>query len=590
MRIALEFYEVLRTRITLSEVVRKTVTLTRKGSEYSGLCPFHTEKSPSFTVNDIKRFYHCFGCAAHGDVIKFVSSLSGLSYKESAIKLAGDHGIELPKLTQEQEIFYEESDNIINILKLAKDFFQSQLTLQHKEYLKKRGINQNIIDEFNIGFAPGSGKLLKFFETKSIPFMELAKAGLVGKREDGRIYEIFHDRIIFPIKNIYDKIIGFGGRVIGDGLPKYLNSPETIVFKKNETLYGENKAITAAYKKNYIILVEGYMDVLALHQAGFAESTASLGTSVSEGHIQKLWRACDEIILCLDGDTAGIKATKRVITIILPLINATKKVSFIRLDKGLDPDDVINDKGAEEFNKLINHRINLSEMIWQLEFGSKNFDSPESIVSLENDLQNYCKQIKDKGLSNGYSRFFKDLVWQNLIRKNSKKNRTVNHKQSNDLIVMDCEYSEVERLEHALCCFVVQFPKMLSNDQISDFLQNINFNNFNLTEFRDWYLEIIDNHKEKITEIVEKTRFYDTFLLLSKSNNLFLDISFGKKILDPLLLWEWLNKKYYLAILKTEYVTTVNSGSSNSFEKANLYQQEIRKTSKELQDLNESFN
>lgn len=589
MHIPLEFYEVLRSRITLSEIVRKNVTLSRKGGEYSGLCPFHNEKSPSFTVNDVKRFYHCFGCAAHGDVIKFISSLSGLSYKDSAIKLAQDYGIELPELTKEQEKFYEETDYILDILKLATEFFMAQLTSQHREYLKKRGIDDKIISEFNIGFAPGNGRLIKFFESKSIPVMDLAKAGLVGKREE-RIYEIFHDRIIFPIKNIYNKVIAFGGRVINDNLPKYLNSPETIIFKKKETLYGENQAITASYKKNYIILVEGYMDVLALHKAGLTESVASLGTSVTEGHIQKLWRACDEIILCLDGDSAGIKATKRAITTILPLISAEKNVSFIKLEAGFDPDDIINNQGAEEFNKLLKNRINLSEMIWQLEFTSKNFSNPESIVNLENSLQNYCKQIKNKNLSIGYLRFFKDLVWQNLIKKSNKKSKNIIFSSAKDLSVTNCEYSEIERLEHALCCFIVKFPEMLSSDQIINFLQNIHFNNFNLTEFRDWYLETITVHREKINKVVEKTRFYDTFLLLSKSNNLFLDISNSEKISNPLLLWEWLNKKYYLALLKIEYIVAVNSESYNSFEKATLYQEEIRKTSKELQDLNESFN
>lgn len=232
MRIPLQFYDSLRNVIHLSDVVKAKVNLTRKGGEYSGLCPFHPEKTPSFTVSDAKKFYHCFGCGAHGDAIKFTCETFGLSYQDAAIKLAGDYGIELPKLTKEQERIYEESDEIYNILELALEFFKSSHTSQSLNYLNHRGIDSKVINSFSIGFAPSGGKLQQFFESKSIPLKNLVKAGLAGKRDDGKIYEIFHDRIMFPIKNIYNKIIGFGGRVLGDGLPKYINSPETLVFKK----------------------------------------------------------------------------------------------------------------------------------------------------------------------------------------------------------------------------------------------------------------------------------------------------------------------------------------------------------------------
>ena len=278
VKIPLEFYDLIRYQINISDIVRQKVNLNKKGSEYTGLCPFHIEKSPSFTVSDAKKFYHCFGCGAHGDVIKFMSQLSGLSYKEAAIKLANDNNIPLPKLTKEQEHIYEESDEIYNILELAVEFFTNSHNEYTLNYLNKRGIDEKIIQQFSIGFAPGGNKLQQYFDSKSIPLLSLVKAGLAGKREDSRIYEVFHDRIIFPIRNIYSKIVGFGGRVITDIQPKYINSPETLVFKKSDILYGENVAITASYKKNYAIIVEGYLDVIALHKAGYIESLASLVT------------------------------------------------------------------------------------------------------------------------------------------------------------------------------------------------------------------------------------------------------------------------------------------------------------------------
>ncbi|WP_375332236.1 DNA primase [Candidatus Tisiphia endosymbiont of Temnostethus pusillus] len=588
MRIPLEFYELLRTRINLSDVVRQKVVLTKKSGNYLGLCPFHVEKSPSFTVNDAKKFYYCFGCAVHGDVIKFVSNFSGLSYKEAAIKLANDYGIELPKLTAAQQKLYEESDELFDILEMAERFFTSQLSQEVCSYLHDRGISKEAIKEFSIGFAPPAKALQKFFEKKSISLTKLQKAGLVGKRDDGTIYEIFYNRIIFPIKNVYNKVVGFGGRVLGDGLPKYLNSPETILFQKNETLYGENNAISVAYKKNHSILVEGYLDVIALHQAGFKEAMASLGTSVTENHLQKLWRAGDEIVLCLDGDIAGIKATHRVINLVLPLINGNKKISFVMLPSGSDPDDIINKDGAGSFTQIFDKRINLSEMIWRSEYEGKTFSTPEDKAILERNLGDYCKQIKDKLLSNNYYRYFKEQIWQNLIKRQNKVTIT-----SSNITSTTPNYSEIEILEQAVCIILVKFPEMTKKQEIKDFLLTLNFQNKMLEAFRDWYFaEIISNDildQENIIALAEKTGFYDTFSVLSKSNNLFLDLSFNQDDIDSDLLWQWLHKKHHLVLLKQEYSSIIQNGSDEELKKAILYREEILKISKEIYNLNESF-
>ncbi|WP_375332502.1 DNA primase [Candidatus Tisiphia endosymbiont of Psammoecus bipunctatus] len=588
MRIPLEFYELLRTRINLSDIVRQKVVLTKKSGNYLGLCPFHVEKSPSFTVNDAKKFYYCFGCAVHGDVIKFVSNFSGLSYKEAAIKLANDYGIELPKLTAAQQKLYEESDELFDILEMAERFFTSQLSQEVCSYLHDRGISKEAIKEFSIGFAPPAKALQKFFEKKSISLKKLQKAGLVGKRDDGTIYEIFYNRIIFPIKNVYNKVVGFGGRVLGEGLPKYLNSPETILFQKNETLYGENNAISVAYKKNHSILVEGYLDVIALHQAGFKEAMASLGTSVTENHLQKLWRAGDEIVLCLDGDIAGIKATHRVINLVLPLINGNKKISFVVLPSGSDPDDIINKDGVGSFTQIFDKRINLSEMIWRSEYEGKIFSTPEDKAILEKNLGDYCKQIKDKLLSNNYYRYFKDQIWQNLIKRQNKVTIT-----SSNITSTTPNYSEIEILEQTFCIILVKFPEMTKKQEIKDFLLTLNFQNKMLEAFRDWYFaEIISNNildQENIIGLAEKTGFYDTFSVLSKSNNLFLDLSFNKDDIDSDLLWQWLHKKHHLVLLKQEYTSIIQNGSDEELKKAILYREEILKISKEIYNLNESF-
>ncbi|MFY9589368.1 DNA primase [Rickettsia endosymbiont of Halotydeus destructor] len=587
MKVPLEFYELLRNRINISDVIRQKVTLNRKSGNYVGLCPFHREKTPSFTVNDSKRFYYCFGCAASGDVIKFTAQISGLSYSESAVKLASDYGIELPKLTEQQKEFYEESDEILNILELANKFFKSQISPRILNYLHSRGIKEEIIREFSIGFAPANKELQKFFQEKNIESAKLEKAGLIGKRENGKIYEIFYDRITFPIRNIYNKIVGFGGRVIGDGMPKYLNSPETIVFQKSETLYGENKAISSAYKKNSAILVEGYFDVIALHQAGFTEAVASLGTSISESHLQKLWRAGDEIILCLDGDAAGLKASIRAINLALPLINSNKKISFVRLPEGLDPDDAVNKHNVGFFTDLLEKRISLSEMIWYIEYSGKVFRTAEDKATLEKNLKDYCGKIADRDLNTNYYRFFKDQIWQNLVSKGK------NNAKNLSIVPSSPNYSELEILEQAFCAILIKFPEMLQSEEVKEFLQNLNFNNKLLEDFRNWYFEeIIDNNipASDIEMIVENTSFFEIFKLLSNSDNLFLGMPFNKNNNHLDLFWQWLSKKYHLTRLKQEYISIIQTKDTEGFEKALLYQKEILKVTNELQILNESFN
>lgn len=584
MKIPIEFYELLRNRINLSDIVRQKVNLTKRANEFLGLCPFHSEKTPSFTVNDIKKFYYCFGCAESGDIIKFVSKTNGLSYKDSAIKLAKDYGIELPKLTKEQKIIYEESEQISSILQLATNYFHSQLQPEALQYLHSRGIDKKIIKEFNIGFAPGKHTLQQFFQDKGISELMLIKSGLLGKKDEGKTYEIFYNRIIFPIQNVYNEVIGFGGRVIGDALPKYLNSPETIIFKKNETLYGENKAIKAAYSKQYYILVEGYLDVIALHKAGFNEAVASLGTAVTELHLQKLWRVTEEIVVCLDGDSAGIKASTRVINLALPLIANNKKISFVTLPKNSDPDSIISQKGRESFEQLLSARIELSEMIWRIEYDGKIFISPEARAALEINLENYCTHISDNVLKNYYRRFFKDQIWQNLIRKKSQT------KYSSEEKLPQHHLSELETLEYGFCSIFVRFPKILLDEEVKAFLLTLPLTDVDLSDFRDWYFEVIisnnNDNIDSINETVKKTRFNDTFLLLLGSDNLFqqlLNLSFTNKEIDHSLLFKLLCKQYNLISLKHE--NALNGWS----EKTRLYQEEMLKISEELENLRKSF-
>ncbi len=584
MKLTTDFFELLRSRVNVSSVVQRKVVLTKRGAEYSGLCPFHDEKSPSFTVNDAKRFYHCFGCGAHGDVVKFVSETSGLGYKESAIKIAEDAGIEIPKLSKQEEKLYEEIDQIYNVLNLASDFFTRQLNDKAKVYLKSRSIDQKIIADYSLGYAPSNGLLRAHLESKKIPMLMMSKAGLIGKGEDGRVYDIFRERIIFPIRNIYGKVIGFGGRTITDAMPKYLNSPETIVFKKNETLYGEDKAIAEAYRLGNIIVVEGYMDLIALQSAGFKNSVASLGTAVTTGHIQKLWRSADEIIICLDGDNAGVRACYKVIDQVLPQITYNKKVSFVILPSGNDPDDIIKNSGADKFRTLLEKRLSLSEMIWHLETRSTLSASAEAKAALEHKLESYSQAVTDATLKRSFARFFKDSIWQYFYAKKSKPKGSAN-------IELPTKLGEAELLEHSILSVLIKLPSLLCDSNVQETLSTISFANKELSAFRDYLLENFNQNlvinSEKLAKLVEKTSFYKLFMILLTPNAIFLDISRIKAGYDHLLLWEMLIKKYHLLKMKQEYAALMSNMNEHNFTKAQNYQQEIIKTQQAIDQINE---
>jgi DNA primase len=594
MIIPVEFYNYLRSQLRASDIVKQKVSLTRKGNEYLGICPFHSEKTPSFTVNDAKRFYHCFGCGAHGDIIKFVAETTGLIYKEAAIKIAQENSIDLPKMTAAQKEEYDEAEQIYNVLELASAYFTDQINAEVEEYLLARGIDKNITDQFSIGYAPGKGLLIKHFEAKSIPLKILLNSGLVGKKEDGKIYEIFNNRIIFPIRNTYNRIVGFGGRALGDSMPKYINSPETLVFKKSDTMYGENIAISAAYKKNYSIVVEGYMDVIALHKVGINEAVASLGTSVTEKHLQKLWRSGEEIIICLDGDSAGQRASRRVIDIALPMVAHDKKISFIMLPGSKDPDEVIKSEGSEFFNRLLVERINLSEAIWLNEYKGKNFSSAESRAVLENQLEAVCLQIKDKVLLANFRRYFKDQLWQNLY---SKKGVSKELKKNNKTYIRnngEKEYTEIEIIELSLCSFIIKFPNLLKIARIKEFVSDLTLLCPDLNEFKEWYISQIDKYDDinenKTKVLAEKTGFYSIFLVLSDPKKIFLDSIFiEKNKANCELIFDFLTKKYYLLSLKQEYINIINSNKEEVRLKASSYLKEIQKTHDQLSKLSEFF-
>lgn len=588
------FYEKLRLRVNVSDVVRKKVMLSRRGNEYNGLCPFHSEKTPSFTVNDAKHFYHCFGCGAHGDAIKFVSETTGFSYKEAAIYIAKDFGIEIPQFSKKEKEQYAEEEYLMNITAQAHKFFQSNLNAYTQKYFNDRGIGDEIIKEFELGYSPGQGALIKHFKEKSVKLDFLIKAGLIRKNDNGKIYELFNNRVIFPIRNIYNKIVGFGGRVLDDSLPKYLNSPETVFFKKSEIMYGENFAASAAHRNNRSILVEGYMDVIALQSVGYKETVAALGTAVTELHLLKLWRFGNEIIVCLDGDSAGVRASRKLISTCLPHISHNRRISFIKLQNGLDPDDFIKQMGKDKFDQAIDSRISLSNQILQNELEGINLEIAEDKAKLEQKLYEHVKIIKDPSLAKNFQLYFKNQLWNLTKISRQKTSHNSNYYKQKNTAPVAKNYSNCEILEKSIIALIIRYPIILNDTKILDELKSINFTCKDLVDVFDWLLDIsIASYsltKITIVDMAKNSGFFEIISLLSEHGQVFLEFEYIDKNMEnaPTILL-LLIKKHFLEQLKKEYSEVAKSGLASTEARSRHYINEIQRASLEIQNITNSF-
>jgi len=404
------FLDELRARLSLSDVVGRKVALKRRsGSEYAGLCPFHNEKTPSFTVNDKKGFFYCFGCHEKGDAIGFVMKTEGLSFPESVEKLAREAGMEVPRATPEERERSERASTLQDVVEQAARWFQKQLRLpvgRHGlDYLRGRGLSDGTIDDFRLGFAPDSRDgLLGALKREGVPVDKLVEAGLVIQPEDsGREpYDRFRGRAMFTINDRRGRAIAFGGRVMGVGEPKYLNSPETPLFHKGANLYCLDRARVASTKDQPVIVAEGYMDVIALHGAGFTGAVAPLGTALTEGQLGELWKLADEPYLCFDGDNAGRRAAQRAADRALPLLRPGKSLRFLALPAGEDPDSLVRAHGPDAIRRVLELARPLADVIWELETEGKPADTPERRASIKAALLARVGTIADASVQSYY--------------------------------------------------------------------------------------------------------------------------------------------------------------------------------------------
>ena len=351
-----DFIQQLLARVDIVDVVDKHVKLKKAGQNYSACCPFHNEKSPSFSVSPQKQFYHCFGCGAHGTAISFLMEYAGMGFRDSVRELAEGVGLTLPQEASSGESIERarEAASLGEVMEAARDFYRRELKNSPKaiDYFKGRGVSGEIAAKFGIGYAPAKwqnlAEVFSNYEDKT-----LLELGLVIANEQGKRYDRFRERIMFPIHSTRGDIIGFGGRILETGEPKYLNSPETPLFEKGRELYGLFQARQAIRETGYVMVVEGYMDVVALAQHGIANAVATLGTATTPMHIQKLLRQTDHIVFCFDGDEAGQRAAWRALENSLPQASDTKLISFLFLPETEDPDSLVRKIGKDGFEKLL---------------------------------------------------------------------------------------------------------------------------------------------------------------------------------------------------------------------------------------------
>jgi DNA primase len=403
-----QFLDELRQRISLVSVISRKVRLVRRGRESTGLCPFHNEKSPSFTVSDEKGFFHCFGCGAHGDVIGFVMRSDNLSFPEAVERLARDVGLQVPASTPEERQREEQRATLHSALEAAAAWFEAQLRAgigrPGLDYFKRRGLQDETIARFRLGYAPDSRSGLKDALAKAgIGEALMLDSGLIIRPEEGRTtYDRFRGRVMFPIADRRGRVIAFGGRILDQGEPKYLNSPETALFHKGRTLYGQAQAARAARESGEIVVCEGYMDVIALAEAGFAGAVAPLGTALTEGQIAELWRLAPEPILCFDGDAAGQRAAARAVERALPLLQPGKSLRFAVLPPGEDPDTLIRARGPAAMREVLAEARPLIDLLWDQELEKGPTDTPERRAGFRLRLRDRIRLIAERTVHEAY--------------------------------------------------------------------------------------------------------------------------------------------------------------------------------------------
>ncbi|WP_170475978.1 DNA primase [Ruegeria arenilitoris] len=520
------FLDELRTRLSLSQVVGRKVTWdARKSNQGKGdmwaPCPFHHEKTASFHVDDQKGFYYCFGCHAKGDAISFVKETENVSFIEAVEILAREAGMPMPARDPKAQEKQDRRTQLSDVMEQAVQFFKLQLKTgagtAAREYLTRRGLDAQALDRWEIGFAPdGWQGLWDHLRGKNVTEDLIIGAGLAKPSNQGKKpYDTFRNRIMYPIRDPRGRCIAFGGRALDPtDNAKYLNSPETDLFDKGRSLYNHGPARQAAGKGHPLIVAEGYMDVIALAEAGFGASVAPLGTAITEHQLNLLWRIADEPIIALDGDTAGLRAAMRAVDLALPMLEAGKSLRFALMPEGKDPDDLLRAEGAESVQAVLDAAVPMVKLLWQREVEGKVFDSPERKAALDKSLREKIKLIRDPSIRSHYGQEIKDLRWQ-LFRPERRPNRNWQSggkwqpqqqpasPGARASFLASSENADIQLREAAILAIAILNPQVVI--QFEHQLEDMECQNPNHAELRDAVLRHAIDDPENLKEHIVQT-------------------------------------------------------------------------------------
>ena len=508
MKYPKSYLEEITQRLKVSDVVGSAVKLTKRGKEFVGLSPFTNEKTPSFTVNDEKGFYHCFSSGEHGGIFDFLTKIEKLTFGDAVRRLASKAGMseyKFSKLDVETEKKVKRSEKIFQLFfnYCHKNIFTEE-NKNHLDYLLNRSLKKATIENFQLGFCDDGSRASNHFLKLGYHEKELIETGLFYLHEQKNILiPRFKNRIIFPIKNLFGEFIGCGGRTVLSSVPaKYINSPETIFFKKGNNLYNFNNAKSENKNTDYLLIVEGYMDVVSLYNHDIKNVCASLGTAITDNQINLAWRNFKNIIICFDGDKSGFAAAYRAAEKLIKISKANHTVSFMIMPQGLDPDDYVGKFGKDGFNSLVKKKKDITEFVF--EYATKELQdySASSLADLEKRLMDIADTIEDVIIKKYYKGFFKNKIFENLIKKN--KNKLNKFQISSKFDIDRLEMSELEVKEFSLCQLLIKFPKLLEKniERISEIDLSLELTKKIRTALLDISLNGSNCNYEKMKEIL----------------------------------------------------------------------------------------
>jgi DNA primase len=477
------FLEELRSRVSVTQVVGRKVSWDLKKSNQNkgdmwAPCPFHQEKTASFHVDDQKGFYYCFGCHAKGDAISFVKETENVNFIEAVQILAKEAGLQMPEQDPQAKEKSTYRDELFKIMDLSVRFYQRSLNsaqgAKARDYINSRKLTSDTIDNFELGFASNKRtELFDYLKDKNIPEEHIIDTGMCLRSDDGgAVYDRFRDRIMYPIRDSRDRCIAFGGRAMSQNArAKYLNSPETKLFDKGKSLYNINTARSALNKQSSLIVAEGYMDVIALAQANFKASVAPLGTAITKDQLALIWRISPNPVIALDGDRAGINAAYRLIDVALPLIETGKTIKFVLMPEGYDPDDLIQERGRDAMQNLVDDAIPLGDLLWKRETEGLSFNNPEARAALDKKLDQAISNVRDRQLKYHYQQYFKDLKWGAFIKKPLRKSLNLNNITSAGNAVKDSFIANSDKKnfisfkEGVILAILVKYPNLIETNK-----------------------------------------------------------------------------------------------------------------------------